>query len=136
ALAVMPFVKYPTASNNLGNGAYEGGVIIPLAVELPWGWGMGVMTEFDINENASGSGHHTEFVNSITFAHDIVGDLGGYVEFWSLVPNHNSQKWVGTVDLGLTYGLTDDIQLDGGVNIGVTRSAEDISPFLGVSIRF
>jgi hypothetical protein len=36
----------------------------------------------------------------------------------------------------VTYAVTDDIQLDAGVNIGVTRSAEDINPFLGVSWRF
>jgi hypothetical protein len=40
------------------------------------------------------------------------------------------------VDFGLTYGLTDDIQLDAGINIGVTRSAEDFNPFVGLSWRF
>lgn len=136
AAAVMPFVKYPTASDNLGNKAYEGGVILPLALDLGRGWGMGIMTEFDFNENGSGSGHHAEFVNSITVSHDIVGALGGYVEFWSLVPNDDDAPWVGTVDLGLTYGLTDNIQLDAGVNLGVTQSAEDVNPFLGITFRF
>lgn len=136
AMAVMPFVKLPTNQDDLGNNSVEGGVILPLAVELPAGWSLGAMTEVDFVRDENGGGHHSEFVNTITFGHDIVGDLGGYVEFFSLVSSERGSEWVGTVDLGLTYALTDDIQLDGGVNIGVTRSAEDWNPFLGLSWRF
>ena len=51
-------------------------------------------------------------------------------------PLNRSLRRDGTVDLGLTYGLTDNIQLDAGVNIGLTASADDINPFLGLSLRF
>ncbi len=136
ALAVMPFVKWPTNGANLGNDAVEGGVIVPLAVELPAAWGMGVMTEFDINEDGDGRGYHVEFINSITFAHDIAGDLGGYVEFFSAVSTEGDADWVGTVDVGLTYAVNDDVQLDTGINIGVTDAADDLSPFVGVSVRY
>lgn len=136
AFALMPYVKFPTASHDLGNGAFEGGLIAPLAVALPAGWGMGVMTQVDFNEDGDESGYHPEFVNTITFGHDIVGKLGGYVEFFSSVSTDDDADWVGTVDLGLTYGLTEDIQLDAGINIGVTRSADDFNPFLGISWRF
>jgi hypothetical protein len=94
------------------------------------------MTEFDFMEDGDGSGRHPEFVNSITFSHGIAGKLGGYVEFFSVVSAEAGGEWVGTVDLGLTYGLTENLQLDAGVNLGVTRSAEDVNPFLGFSIRF
>jgi outer membrane putative beta-barrel porin/alpha-amylase len=136
AFAAMPFAKLPTNQDELGNNSVEGGLILPLAVELPQGFGMGVMTEFDFNRDSAGDGHHAEFINSITFAHDIAGDLGGYVEFFSAVSSEEDSEWVGTVNLGLTYGLTDNVQLDGGVNIGVTDSAPDINPFIGVSFRF
>jgi Putative MetA-pathway of phenol degradation len=136
ALAMMPFMKFPANQDGLGNNAVEGGIIFPLAVELPRGWGMGMMTEFDFLRNEADSGYHTAFVNSITFAHDICGKLGGYVEFFSEVSTERGSRWVGTVDLGLTYGLTDDIQLDAGVNIGATESADDVNPFVGLSWRF
>lgn len=136
ALAVMPYVKLPTNQDDLGNNSVEGGVIVPLAVELPHGFGMGVMTQFDFIRDESDGGHHAEFVNTITFSRDIVGNLGGYVEFFSLVSAESGSDWVGTLDLGLTYGLTKDIQLDAGINIGVTRSADDLNPFLGISWRF
>lgn len=136
ALAVMPFVKLPTNQDDLGNNAVEGGIIVPLALALPRGWGMGLMTEIDFNEAGSGSGYHTEFINSITFSHDIVGRLGGYVEFFSSVSTETGSDWVGTVDLGLTFAVSDDVQLDAGINIGVTRSADDINPFVGLTWRF
>jgi len=136
AFAAMPFVKLPTNQDELGNNSVEGGIILPLAVELPRGFGMGLMTEFDFNRDAAGDGHHTEFINTITLSRDIVGNLGGYVEFFSLVSAEGESDWVGTVDLGLTYGLTEDIQLDAGVNIGVTKSADDVNPFVGLSWRF
>ncbi len=136
ALALMPYVKLPTNQDHLGNSSVEGGLIIPLAVELPGGFGMGLMTQVDFNRDASGRGHHPEFVNSITVSHDLVGNLGGYVEFFSSVSPERGSGWVGTVDLGLTYALTKNIQLDAGVNIGVTRAADDMNPFLGISFRF
>jgi hypothetical protein len=136
ALALMPFVKFPTSQDALGNRAVEGGLILPLAVELPFGWSMGLMTEFDFMENMDGAGYHPEFINSITFGHDIAARLAGYLEFYSQVSADQDAPWIGTVDLGLTYRLTDNLQLDAGVNFGVTRSADDLNPFVGLSLRF
>lgn len=136
AMAVMPFVKLPTNQDGLGNHAVEGGVILPLALELPAGWGMGVMTEFDFLEDGSGSGYHTDFVNTVTFSHDLVGKLGFYVEFFSAVSTETESPWVGTFDFGFTYAVNKNVQFDWGVNIGVTESAEDFNPFVGLSWRF
>lgn len=136
AFAIMPFVKMPTASSGLGNGFVEGGVILPLAVELPAGWGMGTMVEVDAVRNGVGSGYHAEIIQTVTFAHDIVGPLGGYVEFFSLLSTESGAGWVASVNTGLTYGLTSDIQLDCGINVGVTRSAPDLNPFVGITFRF
>lgn len=136
ALGVMPFVKFPSNQDDLGNDAVEGGFIVPFAAELPVGWGMGAMTEVDFMEDADGSGHHAEFINTITFSHDIVGALAGYIEFFSLVSTDDNAPWIGSVNFGFTYGLTEDIQLDAGLNIGVTSSADDLNPFCGISWRF
>ncbi|MBM3834338.1 MAG: transporter [Verrucomicrobia bacterium] len=136
ALALMPYVKLPTNQDDLGNNSVEGGLIVPLGVALPRDWGMGVMTQIDVIRDGVGGGHHAEFVNTITFAHDIVGNLGGYLEFFSAVSTESGSDWIGTFDAGFTYALTEDIQLDAGINIGVTRSADDWNPFIGLSWRF
>ncbi len=136
AFGLMPYVKWPVNENQLGNHSVEGGLILPLAVELLAGWGMGVMTQFDVIRDTTSSGYHPEFVNSVTLGHDIVGNLGGYVEFFSSVSAERGSSWVGTVDLGLTYALTKNIQFDAGINLGVTRAADDFAPFVGLSLRF
>ncbi|MEO6588480.1 MAG: transporter [Pyrinomonadaceae bacterium] len=136
ALALMPFVKFPSNQDNLGNDAVEGGLIVPFACELPAGWGMGATSALGCMEDASGGGHHPEFVNSIAFGHDIAGKLAGYIEFFSLVSTDDNARWIGSVDCGFTYALTADIQLDAGINIGVTSSAPDFNPFLGLAWRF
>ena len=38
ALALMPFIKFPTNGNDLSNDAVEGGLIVPFALELPAGY--------------------------------------------------------------------------------------------------
>ncbi len=136
AFGILPFLKIPTNTGHLGNNAVEGGVIFPLDVKLPGGWDLGMQTEADFFRNSDNHNYHTAFVDAATFAHDLFGNLGGYVEFFSSVSTESGSDWVGTVDVGLTYGLTKNIQLDCGVNLGVTRSAEDMNSFAGFTIRF
>jgi Putative MetA-pathway of phenol degradation len=135
AFAMMPFVKWPLPESSLRNGETEGGVIFILGYELPAGWGSAVMTEFDFVSDGAG-GYEAEFVNSITFSHDIVGDLGGYVEFFTVTGSAPGFKWQGQVDVGLTYALNKNTQLDLGCNFGVTKAAPDFNPFVGLSWRF
>jgi len=135
ALAIMPFVKWPLPASGLRNGHTEGGVIFPVAIELPAGWGTTLMTEFDFVSSGA-DGYDADFVNSITFSHDIAGRLGGYIEFFSVASSASNSKWQGQFDLGFTYGVDDNLQLDAGCNFGVTSSAPDFNPFVGVSFRF
>ena len=134
AFAVLPFIKWPLPESDLRNGKTEGGILFPLAVALPGGWNMGAMTGFDVAYDVDQATYQTGYINSITFGHTLLGKLSGYSEFFSDIRSESS--WIGTVDFGLTYMLTDNIQLDGGCNIGVTGMAEDYRVFSGMSLRF
>ncbi len=136
AFALMPYVKFPTNQDNLGNDDIEGGLIAPYALTLPGGWGCGLMPQIDIVRDADDSGYHAEFVFSATVSHDISGKLGGYLELWASRSTESGAKTVATFDCGLTYAISDDIQLDLGANIGITDAADDFAPFLGLSMRF
>jgi len=135
AFAVMPFVKWPLPQTALRSGKTEGGVILPLGVELPGGWGMGLMTEVDFVRDGSNV-FDTEYFNTITFSHEIVGDLGGYVEFAALFTPESDAQWQGQLDVGFTYGLDENTQFDFGCNFGVTSVAPDYNPFIGLTLRF
>lgn len=136
AFAVMPFVKIPTADGELGNGATEGGVIFPVAIKLPSEWELGAQIEIDGRCNEGDSGYHQEFSQTVTVGHDIAGKLAGYVELFNEVSNERHSAWIATFDFGFTYGLSRNVQLDAGMNIGLTEAADDLNPFIGLSVRY
>jgi hypothetical protein len=135
AFALMPFVKWPLAASGIRNGETEGGIIFILGFELPAGWSSAAMTEVDFVSDGTG-GRATEWINTITFAHDLTARLGGYLEFVAVTGDAPGFKWQGQFDAGLTYALDDNTQLDLGCNFGVTDSAPDYQPFVGLSRRF
>src|SRR5688500_12749162 len=45
AFAFMPFIQFPTGDDDVSTNHAEGGLIFPLAVELPAGFGLGLMAE-------------------------------------------------------------------------------------------
>jgi hypothetical protein len=136
ALGFIPFIKVPTNQDGLGNHAIEGGFILPASYKLPWDFQLFAMTEMDINEDIANTGYHLDYVNSVSLHHSITKKLDSYVEFFTAVSTERHTGWVGTVDGGLAYSISDNVILDGGINAGVTRTAPDWQPFVGVSFRF
>ena len=136
AFALLPYVKFPTSMDHLGNDAVEGGVIFPLEVKLPGDFDMGLETAVSILQDDSDSRYHEDFINSITFGHGLIGKLDGYLEFFSDISTERHSDWVGTVDVGLEYAATENVQFDCGCNVGVTRGADNANPFAGITVRF
>lgn len=135
AAAIMPFVKWPLSANAVRNGETEGGLIFILGFELPAGWSSAVMTEVDWVSDGTG-GRSTEWVNSITFSRDITERLGGYIELFTVTGDAPGFRWQAQFDAGLTYAVSENVQLDLGCNFGLTDSAPDYQPFIGFSRRF
>jgi hypothetical protein len=136
AFALFPFMKFPTGTGGLDNNSIEGGAIFPFSMTLPAKFELGMQTGVVVLRNESGANYHEEFVNSITFSREIAGKLSGYCEFFSSVSTERDSSWVGTADFGLTYALTENVQIDCGCNVGVTDEADDIHAFTGLSVRF
>ncbi|HXI71971.1 MAG TPA: transporter [Verrucomicrobiae bacterium] len=136
AFALLPFVTFPTSTDNLGAPAVEGGIILPLAVKLPHDFNLGLQTAAGFVRDDNDRGYHGDFINSITVGHDLIGRLSGYLEFFSDISTEPHSSWGGTVDAGLTFAVTDNVQLDGGCNFGVTSAADDYNPFAGITWRF
>lgn len=134
AFAVMPYVTLPLDASELGREKAEAGIILPFGINLPNDLYLGLMTEWDWI-NADDGGHRHAWVNSVTFGFPVSESVGGYIEFASAVFDEGT-PWEGTVDAGVTWGVTDNLQLDIGCNVGVTESAPDVQPFVGVSYRY
>lgn len=133
ALAIMPYLEFPTSGQDPKD--VQGGLIFPVAIALPFDIGMGMMFQWDLVRNEQSAGYHPNWVSSITFSRDLLGDLGGYVELFSEASAEAGSAWVSTFDFGFTYGLNPNTQLDLGMNIGLTEAADDLNPFVGITWR-
>jgi hypothetical protein len=136
AFAATPYVKFPTSQEGIGNRGVEGGLVLPLGVELPSDFWLGWTPRFDAVRNEDKPGYHAEFVNSVEVGHDLFGNLSGYLEFFSAASTERDADWEGTFDPGLIYEVTENLQFIAGVDIGVTRSADDWAAFLGLTWRY
>ncbi len=135
AFAFMPFIQFPTGDDDVSSEHAEGGLIFPLAVQLPREFNLGLMAEVDFVRNAADDGYAVDFVHTATLGHDLVGDLAGYIEYIGIAPSDGDSDYVAVLGAGLTYGLGEDVQLDAGVNVGLTDSADDLGVFAGLTFR-
>lgn len=91
------------------------------------------MTAFDILKPDTGSGRYVVCANSVSVGRAIVGDLSGFIEM-------TAQFGPGApplaLDLGVTWALNSNTQLDAGVFLGLTRAADDAVVFTGMVRRF
>lgn len=133
AIALMPYVKLPTAARRIGNDAWEGGLIVPFAMDLSETWGFDAMTELAVVRNDADTGHRLGWLNTATVSRGVTERLGVFFEVaW----------WVGegapagSFNVGTTYGLTEDLQFDAGINLGLTRAADDLVVFIGLARRY
>ena len=136
ALAVMPFVKIPTASHDLGNGKWEGGLLVPFAFSLPAGWESAVMTGIDLAADDTWNGYHAVFVNSITASHGLTESTAFFVELVSVLSAESGADDEAYFNAGLTWAVLPQWQVDGGIRAGLASASTDFTPFLGLSAKF
>jgi hypothetical protein len=135
ALALIPFVKLPTSSGQLGNRSIEGGLGVPFSFDIP-DWDVGFQSSCLLNRNSEGEGYHTEYSSSVSIGHGLFSALSLSAEFFSSISTESGSPWVGTVDTWLTYQVNENLRLDGGVYIGVTTASDDWHPWMGFSWRW
>lgn len=133
--AILPFVRFPTASGGLSNHHVEGGILLPFALQLPADFSLGSMAEFDVNRNAANTGYGVDFVHSVTVGHALTKEVAAYVEYVGVSPIGTGHTYLAFFDTGLTWLLGADVQLDTGINIGLSRRANDFTVFAGLSFR-
>jgi hypothetical protein len=139
ALVLEPFLKLPTAPASIGNGAVEGGFVVPLAWALPDGWSLGSTPEVDILKNAGDSGRHVAFTDVVGLSRGVGGGVTLGVEAWESTdfdPAGSTQQFSFDADAAWIPDGMPNLQLDAGVNIGLNRNTPGVQIYTGVSKRF
>lgn len=136
AFGLLPFITIPTdRSNGISPDGIEGGLILPYALVLTDEIGLGVNGGFHIVRNGGG-GHHTEYLASASLSYEWSERLGTYYEVAARFNTQDPRGDIVVLATGFTYALGDNLQLDAGINFGVTHAADRFNPFVGVSARF
>lgn len=135
ALALMPFIQLPTANGDLGNGEFEGGLIVPFGFDGPAGWSFGVQGELDIEADQNGSGHHLTVLASVTGSHAMTENTGMFLELVGMLSAESDTDCEAYFNTGMTWCPSPTWQLDGGIRVGLTSAATDFTPFLGLSTK-
>ena len=137
AFGILPYLKIPTNTANLGNRYVEGGLRLPLAINLPGNFVLGLQTEFDALRNDADTRFEPAFTNIAYLGFTFLDKkLTIYVEWYSQVNQGTDSEVDGQVDTGLMYSIGKNAEVDFGCNFGATRAAPDFEPFAGFSVRF
>lgn len=135
ALGLIPSLTIPSGTDGIGSRGFAGGIGIPIQIALPADYQLTIESIIQTVHD-SGGGSHFEYPNSVCLGHALSKKLSSYVEFASDINTAAHSGWIGTIDTALVYQPIDNWQLDAGVNIGVTKAANDLMTFVGAAWRY
>jgi hypothetical protein len=136
-IAVVPFVKVPTAERGIGNGEWEGGLVT--SVQVPVGAAtLTVAPQFALlADSLEPEDRHIEFQGLVNLAFPMAPRTTMAVELWT------AQNWdpAGTLrqysaDAAISHLLNNDLQIDIGSNFGLNQATPDLQVYAGISARF
>jgi hypothetical protein len=136
ALALMPYLKWPTAPVGVGNGLVEGGMAVPLAIVLPMGFAAVIMPQIDIAKNPNDAGYHVNVPALLNVNHQIVDGITAYAEIYADWSTHPDVRDIYTLDFALAWSPRPNLQLDIGIYIGLVPAATPYQIYAGVAQRF
>lgn len=138
--ATIPYVKAPTARPGIGDGAVEGGAIMPISFALPLDFTLLFDPEIDALHNAANARRHVNFQTLGNLSHELSGGVNAYFELWGQPDNDpaNTTKQA-SLDLSVSWiawAALPKLQFDLGANIGLTPSTPKSQSYIGISQRF
>jgi Putative MetA-pathway of phenol degradation len=137
ALALFPFVAFPTdRRNGIGPEFAEGGLIVPFAVKLPENFALATNVGVVWTRADAADDYHAEYLASASLSYEWTEKLGTYYEVAGRFNTGDTRGEAVVLGTGVTYQVSKNLQLDAGVNFGVTPAADRFNPFVGVAVRF
>jgi hypothetical protein len=138
ALALDADLKIPTAAKAIGDGAVEGGVVVPISYALDDVWSLGMTPEIDLLKNTRDDGRHAALTDVIGLSRSLGDGVTLGVEIWGskdFDPAGSSEQYSADLDAAWQPMFDSDLQLDGGVNFGLNANTPRTQIYLGISRR-
>jgi hypothetical protein len=135
-LSILPTLNLPLASvrKGLGSGDTDSTLVLLTGTDV----GRTSHVDFNYGIGAIGAGqgrpHFAQHLISVSFSQTVTEQLSPYIEaFWFSRQDPDGGR-VFSIDAGLIQAFTARLAVDGGVAVGLTSAAPDVSVFAGVSI--
>ncbi|SHM20724.1 transporter [Hymenobacter psychrotolerans] len=132
AVAVVAYTRLPTGGQ-AGSGAMEGGLIVPVNVELPHRWNLDVQLEADLNYEREIGHHYVRMMPSIALDHEFTEVFSFLIEGVTQWDAAHS-GWRSSVNLAPIITINENLQLDLGTHLALSRAA-DREFFFGFTFR-
>ena len=138
SVSVQPFIVAPTGANGISGGAWQGGVVAPISLNLTPEIGLALSPQITIVPNQNGGGHHVAYTGVIGLSRGF-GELTLGGELWANV-NDDPSSSVTQASVDLTAAWIpkkhQDTQFDAGLNFGLNSNTPDVEVYVGISKRF
>jgi hypothetical protein len=131
ALSIAPLLSVPFT----GDSGLEAGATLLFGAELArWlAWELNGSVFYEAQEGVDKRAAHAVPCTALTAR--LFGPLKVFSELYLERPLGIESNWTGTVDTGLLYLLTNDVQFDTGVYLGLSGALPAYTAFVGLSFR-
>jgi hypothetical protein len=132
ALAILPYVKFPTSKYD-EDSRFEGGLIVPMSYKLPGEWKLGLQVEVDRLKDQDQQEMHTEFLQTLTLSHPLSKGIDGIAETYYTY-DFKAHQISNYINAAIQMEILKDFKLDAGINYGIQHTAAK-HYFIGASYR-
>lgn len=135
-LALLPIVKFGTARTPIGNGFAEYTLAIPYNYDITKELALTLEPSFGALRNAANTGYRDSYGFIAGFDQRFAKDFIASFEVFTLTSTARKEATIWGVAPSLAYFLSRNLQLDGGINLGLNKATPRYNPYIGVSARF
>jgi hypothetical protein len=136
-MALMPQMRVPTGAEGISSEE-----VLP-GLNWLYGWdlndflSLGGSTQANRSVDETTSDGYLELAQSVTIGYSLAERIGAYTEWFVLAPHSADTARTETYfDAGLTFLLSNDVQLDVRAGVGLSEGADDHFVGTGASFRF
>ena len=137
AYGVLPFVELPLdRRDGIASDGVGGGLILPVDVQLTRAFSLGLNAGVHVVREDPARGYEPQVLLSASLGQDWSERVGTFYEVAAVVNRRDPAGQMVSLNTGVTLKVTKTLQLDAGVNVGVTRASDPVAAFVGVSAQF
>jgi len=136
ALALIPFIRLPTGTDDIGAEKVEGGILAPWSAPLSDTIDLTVMAGVDFVYDGADDSYDTELITSGALDFELQEDLSVYTELVTVLTTDAGHDHRALLGGGVMFALNPGAVMDAGILIGLNNDAEDFRFTTGITVRF